>query len=75
VKLKLDENLPLSISIRLAAIRVDTDTVLAEGLGGRSDAEVWQASQIAARFDLRRENGHFAFRKVRINLRGAKPLP
>jgi len=32
VKLKLDENLPLSVSIRLAAIGFDTDTVLAEGL-------------------------------------------
>jgi predicted nuclease of predicted toxin-antitoxin system len=50
VKLKLDENLPLSISIRLAAIGLDTDTVLTEGLGGRPDAEVWQAAQIAQRF-------------------------
>lgn len=50
MKLKLDENLPLSVSIRLAAIGFDTDTVLAEGLGGRSDAEVWQAAQIAERF-------------------------
>jgi len=49
VKLKLDENLPISVSIRLAAIGLDTDTVLAEGLGGRSDAEVWQAAQIAER--------------------------
>lgn len=49
MKLKLDENLPISVSIRLAAIGLDTDTVLAEGLGGRSDAEVWQAAQIAER--------------------------
>jgi hypothetical protein len=32
------------------------------------------ASGKKSREDLRRENGHFAFAKVRIILRGAKPL-
>jgi len=32
------------------------------------------ASGQKSRDDLRRENGHFAFRRVRISLRGAKPL-
>jgi hypothetical protein len=32
------------------------------------------ASGQKSRDDLRLENGHFAFRRVRISLRGAKPL-
>jgi len=32
------------------------------------------ASGEKSRDDLRRENGHFAFRNVRVSLRGAKPL-
>jgi len=32
------------------------------------------ASGEKSRDDLRRENGHFAFPKVRVSLRGAKPL-
>jgi hypothetical protein len=32
------------------------------------------ASGEKSREQLRRENGHFAFSKVRVSLRGAKPL-
>jgi hypothetical protein len=32
------------------------------------------ASGEKSRDELRRENGHFAFRNVRVSLRGAKPL-
>jgi hypothetical protein len=32
------------------------------------------ASGEKTRDELRRENGHFAFRNVRVSLRGAKPL-
>jgi hypothetical protein len=32
------------------------------------------ASGEKSRDELRRENGHFAFRNVRVTLRGAKPL-
>jgi len=50
VKLKLDENLPRSVQARLAAAGFDVDTVLDEGLGGRSDADVWSAAQAGERF-------------------------
>jgi predicted nuclease of predicted toxin-antitoxin system len=43
VKLKLDENLPASAAHRLRALGFDAHTVVAEGLGGRSDADVWTA--------------------------------
>jgi hypothetical protein len=32
------------------------------------------ASGERSRMQLRRENGHFAFKKVRVSLRGSKPL-
>jgi hypothetical protein len=32
------------------------------------------ASGEKSRDELRRENGHFAFRNARVSLRGAKPL-
>jgi hypothetical protein len=35
VRLKLDENIPASAVLRLSALGLDVDTVLAEGLQGR----------------------------------------
>ena len=45
MKLKLDENIPQSAAMRLAALGYDVDTVLDEQLGGRSDEDVWAAAQ------------------------------
>ena len=50
MKLKLDENVAASAKARLAALGFDVDTALDEGLGGRSDDDVWAASQAARRF-------------------------
>jgi predicted nuclease of predicted toxin-antitoxin system len=50
VKLKLDENIAESAAPRLAALGFDVDTALAEGLGGKSDPEVWAAAQREGRF-------------------------
>ena len=50
MKLKLDENIAASVAPRLAVLGLDVDTVLAERLGGRSDAEVWAAAQAEGRF-------------------------
>ena len=50
MKLKLDENIAASVASRLAVLGFDVDTVLAEQLGGRSDAEVWTAAQTESRF-------------------------
>ena len=50
MKIKLDENLPATLVEILAAAGHDVDTAPQEGLAGRSDPEVWQASQTALRF-------------------------
>ncbi len=50
MKLKLDENIPLSAKTRLARVGFDTDTVLDEGLGGHPDPDVWAAAQSEGRF-------------------------
>ncbi len=50
MKIKLDENLPAALSEALSALGHDVDTVLAEGLAGTSDDQVWQAAQESARF-------------------------
>ncbi len=49
MRLKLDENIPWSAARRLTALGFDTDTVLDEGLGGRPDADVWEAAQAEGR--------------------------
>lgn len=48
MKIKLDENIPASAGPRLAALGFDVDTVLSEGLTGRTDSEVW-AARVARR--------------------------
>jgi predicted nuclease of predicted toxin-antitoxin system len=50
MKIKLDENLPVRAAQCLRDLGHDVDTVLDEGLGGRSDVAVWQAAQAEERF-------------------------
>ncbi len=50
MKLKLDENIPARACVRLAALGLDVDTAVQEGLGGKPDAAVWEAAQQAGRF-------------------------
>ena len=50
MKLKLDENLPNSLRGILTAMNHDVETVLSEGLKGKSDKDVWQAAQKEGRF-------------------------
>ncbi len=50
MRIKLDENLPVSAAPRIAALGFDVDTVLDEQLKGRPDAEIWAAAQTASRF-------------------------
>jgi len=49
VKFKLDENLPVSAAVVLAAAGHDADTVLGEQLTGRADQDVVAASTAAQR--------------------------
>jgi predicted nuclease of predicted toxin-antitoxin system len=50
MKIKLDENLPIRLKSVLARSGYDTDTVIDEGLGGKTDAVIWQAAQSEQRF-------------------------
>lgn len=50
MRIKLDENLPATLVGVLTAAGHDVDTAPGEGLAGRTDPEVWQATQYAARF-------------------------
>lgn len=50
MKIKLDENLPEALALRLAARGHDVETVRQEGLAGLDDPPVWNAAQREARF-------------------------
>jgi predicted nuclease of predicted toxin-antitoxin system len=50
VRIKLDENIPASSALRLSALGFDVDTVLGEGLNGKTDREVWAGAQAEGRF-------------------------
>jgi len=50
MRIKLDENLPIRSALRLRDLGHDVDTVLDEGLGGQSDAAIWEAVQSEGRF-------------------------
>ena len=43
MKIKLDENLPVSRSVILSSLHHDVHTVADENLTSRSDREVWDA--------------------------------
>jgi predicted nuclease of predicted toxin-antitoxin system len=49
MRLKLDENLPATLALRLAALGHDVDTVHDEGLAGHDDHHVWATTQVAQR--------------------------
>ncbi|MCX6377605.1 MAG: DUF5615 family PIN-like protein [Armatimonadetes bacterium] len=50
MKIKLDENMPVSLADVLAALGHDVHTTQAEGLAGSDDDAVWQAAQDEDRF-------------------------
>lgn len=50
MKIKLDENLPIQLVPRLAAIGHNVHTVGNEQLIGRADSEIWEAAQRESRF-------------------------
>lgn len=50
MRLKLDENLPAALAVRLSLLGHDVDTVPEEGLAGKVDEEIWNVSQAARRF-------------------------
>jgi predicted nuclease of predicted toxin-antitoxin system len=50
MRVKLDENLPHELARLLREHGHHADTVMSEGLTGRADVVVWQATQAAQRF-------------------------
>lgn len=50
MRIKLDENLPVSLSSGLRIIGHDASTVEHEGLSGRPDFDIWRAAQAEERF-------------------------
>jgi len=50
MRVKLDENLPATLAEVLRRVGHDVDTVVDEGLGGATDADVWSAAQREGRF-------------------------
>ena len=50
MRIKLDENMPGGAARRLRELGHDVDTALREGLGGKSDMDVWSAAQLEERF-------------------------
>jgi predicted nuclease of predicted toxin-antitoxin system len=50
MKLKLDENLPVTAAASLRPFGYDVDTARDEGLGGQPDDAVWRAAQADGRF-------------------------
>jgi predicted nuclease of predicted toxin-antitoxin system len=49
VKVKLDENIPVSLAEALASLGHDVQTVVGQGLTGRADAEIWRQCQLEDR--------------------------
>lgn len=50
MKIKLDENMPEGLAIRLRALGYDVHTVPEEALAGHADPDIWAAAQAEARF-------------------------
>ncbi|MGZ5434198.1 MAG: DUF5615 family PIN-like protein [Thermoanaerobaculia bacterium] len=54
MRIKVDENLPLSLVEILKDAGHDADHVVTEGLTGRDDLAVWAAAQVEDRFLIHR---------------------
>lgn len=85
MKIKLDENLPSRLASILRQHGYEVDTVPDEQLGGRPDAEIWQAVCVERRFlitqdldfsDIRlfRPGTHSGILLIRLREPGANAL-
>jgi hypothetical protein len=52
LRIKLDENLPVTLVDALRTLGHDVDTVAGEALTGANDKLVWQAAQQAGRWSI-----------------------
>jgi predicted nuclease of predicted toxin-antitoxin system len=85
MKIKLDENLPDQLAAMLQKLGHDAHTTPQQGLNGRADREIWEASQKESRFlvtqdldfsDLRKfsPGSHFGILLVRLHFPSRKNL-
>jgi uncharacterized protein DUF5615 len=85
MRIKLDENLPTSLTISLGSLGHDVHTTHGESLAGRPDHEVWTAVRRESRFlitqdldysDVRRYSPgeHHGILLVRLYLPGPRDL-
>ncbi len=85
MRIKLDENMPATLARELATLGHDVDTVPAEQLASRPDADIWAAAQRTRRLlitqdldfsDIRQfEPGvHFGLLLVRLAQPGRRAL-
>lgn len=77
MKIKVDENLPIALSLKLVKMGHDTETVYSEGLNGKEDDFIWNCTQVEKRFlitqdldfsDIRRfkPGSHFGILLIRL---------
>jgi predicted nuclease of predicted toxin-antitoxin system len=85
MKIKVDENMPLRLSLRLRELGHEVKTVLDEGLSGHNDWNVWKAAQAEGRLlisqdlnfsDTRRfaPGTHYGLLLVRLRNPGRRAL-
>lgn len=63
MKIKLDENIPVSLGSVLTSLGHDVDTVRDEGLLGKADPVVWEAACREGRFFITQDLDFSDFRK------------
>jgi predicted nuclease of predicted toxin-antitoxin system len=57
MKIKIDEDLPKLVTIRLRENGYQADSVVEEGMSGWKDSDIWQRVQLEARFLLTADKG------------------
>jgi predicted nuclease of predicted toxin-antitoxin system len=68
MKIKLDENVTIELAPALSTLGHDVHTAFEEGLSGKSDSEVWSATQREQRFLITQD---FDFSDIRRFTLGA----
>jgi predicted nuclease of predicted toxin-antitoxin system len=74
VKVKLDENIPVSLVEALASLGHDVQTVIGQGLTGRADAEIWRQCQLEDRLLMTQDLDFSDARKLSFNQEATQVL-
>ncbi len=67
MKVKLDENIPVSLAEALASLGHDVQTVIGQGLTGRANAEIWRHCQLEDRLLMTQDLGRKGKQSSRMN--------